>query len=131
MANFQPEPNKPEKEHSLPDTFIDKREELYVQKTNITRARIIRDERILKDSVLEYLTTLDYICNRIKPKLRGKYLTKVEAVQAYALECLNDVGASDPIPPIVLDTLDECHRITTEAMINYGFDQITPTVLSI
>jgi len=122
---------EPEKEHSLPVTFTDKREELYAYKSNIAKARIIRNNRMVKDAVIEYITILDYICNRIKPKLRGKYLEEIEGIQAYILTCLDSVGATEGIPEEVITELDKHHDIVTKAMVNYGFDQITPTVLNI
>jgi len=126
-----PGPTQPEKEHSLPTTFIDKREDFYVAKSNISKARIIRDTRMLKEAVIEYLTTLDYMCNRIKPKLRGKYRDEITAIQAYIITALRTVGTDQGIPDKVIDELDKHHEIVTAAMVNYGFDQITPTVLNI
>ena len=131
MANFTPSPQAPEREHSLPSTFIDKREEFYANKSTITKARILRDGRMLKEAVIEYMSILDYICNRIKPKLRGKYRQEIIQIQAYIPTALNSIRASDGIPDEVLEQIDYCHDITTEAMVSYGFDQITPTVLNI
>jgi len=131
VDNFKPNTQAPEKEHSLPDTFIEKREEFYANKSNISKARIIRDERMLKEAVIAYMTTLDYICNRIKPKVRGKYLKEIQEIQAYMITCLQDVGSSDTIPDEVIQMLDHSHEVVSESMVKYGFDQITPTVLNI
>ncbi len=131
MADFNKSLQAPEREHSLPTTFIDKREEFYASKSNITKSRILRDERQVKTEVLEYMVLLDYICNRIKPKLRGKYKEEIGKIQAYILVSLDTLGSTDKIPIEILEQLELCHETVCGAMVSYGFDQITPTVLNI
>jgi uncharacterized protein YjcR len=131
MANQQPPTTTPEREHSLPETFIDKREELYLHKSNIDKALITRDQRLLKEATLEYMTVLSYICNRIKPKLRGNNKDAITEIQAYILTALIEVQPNQTIPVHVRDRLDRYHETVTQALINYGLDQITPTILNI
>ena len=130
MDKSKPTGPPSEKEHTLPDTFIEKREELYARKSDIGKARIIRDTNMMKAAVIEYMTILEYICNRIKPKLRGRYKAEVTDIQQYMASALIDVGAQGTIPDEVIKELDRCHEIVTEAMVSNGFDQITPTVLN-
>lgn len=131
MANNTPSPQTPEKEHSLPETFIEKREEFYAAKSNITSELVYRDNIGVKKAVLEYMILLDYICTRIKPKLKGKYRDEVTTIQEYIVQALQDVGQGSAIPQQVIEDLDRCHETVCDAMVAYGFDQITPTVLNI
>lgn len=131
MGNFEQGQKAPEKEHSLPQTFIDKREEFYASKSNITQAIMLRDEPMLTRAVLDYMVLLDYMCNRIKPKLRGRYHERVSGIQTYLRNALRTTRAGEGIPDQVIQQLDEYHDTICEAMVSYGFDQITPTVLNI
>lgn len=131
MANQNPGPQAQEKQHTLPDTFIDKREELYVHRANISKAIITRDHRLLKEAVIEYMTVLDYVCNRIRPKLQRSNQAQVDAIEDYLLQALQTVKSSDTIPMQTISDIKQCHGVITDIMANHGFDQITPTILNI